>query len=499
MPKYFLEMRQIRKAFKGTTALRGIDFSVRKSAILGLIGENGAGKSTLMNILGGVLQPDHGEILVEDTVVSLPNPAASQTLGIGFVHQDLNLVSDLKIFENLYLGKELTKPSGFLDADKMRRRTTEILAKLGVSLNPDSFVRDIEPSFQQIVEIAKAFLHNAKLIIMDEPSSALAEHEVNKLFQLMRSLKTAGVSIIFISHKLKEILQICDQYTVLRDGLVAGAGAVKDTNEEQLAKLMVGRDIAALGYYVPRKLGEPLILMANGSCGRFFKDINFTLHAGEILGFTGLAGDGRTELFESLFGYRKNFRGEILIGNRRKLINHPHEAQRLGIGLAPKNRKENAIIGDMSVRHNLTLAALKLFQKFFFLSAKREKETTRTYIQRLQIKVSDARVPITSLSGGNQQKVILGRWLAADAKILILDNPTQGIDVGTKSEIYQLIMKLADEGKGIVILSSEIPEILKLCDRVFVMYHGEITGAFSRAEATEEKIMMYATGVDKTK
>jgi ribose transport system ATP-binding protein len=499
MPESFLEMRQIRKAFKGTTALRGIDLSVSKSAILGLIGENGAGKSTLMNILGGVLQPDDGEILVEGAVVSLANPAASQALGIGFVHQDLNLVSDLKIYENLYLGKELTKPSGFLDADKMRRRTTEILAKLGVSLNPDSFVRDIEPSYQQIVEIAKAFLHNAKLIIMDEPSSALAEQEVNKLFQLMRSLKTAGVSIIFISHKLKEILQICDQYTVLRDGLVAGAGAVKDTNEEQLAKLMVGRDIAALGYYVPRQLGEPLILMANGSCGRFFKNINFTLHAGEILGFTGLAGDGRTELFESIFGYRKNFRGEIIIGNLRKLINHPHQAQRLGIGLAPKNRKENAIIGDMSVRHNLTLAALKLFQKFLFLSARREKETTRTYIQRLQIKVSDARVPITSLSGGNQQKVILGRWLAADAKILILDNPTQGIDVGTKSEIYQLIMKLADEGKGIVILSSEIPEILKLCDRVFVMYHGEISGVFSRAEATEEKIMMHATGVNKTK
>ena len=499
MPESLLEMRQIKKAFKGTKALSGIDFSVPKSAIHGLIGENGAGKSTLMNILGGVLQPDHGEILVDGVVVSLPNPSASQALGIGFVHQDLDLVRDLKIYENLYLGKELTRPSGFLDTDKMRRKTKEILAQLGVSLDPDTFVRDIEPSFQQIVEIAKALLQNAKLIIMDEPSSALTEHEVNKLFQLMRSLKKAGVSIIFISHKLKEILQICDAYTVLRDGLVAGAGAVKEVDEEQLAKLMVGRDIAGLGYYVPRQLGEPLIAMANGSCGRFFKNINFTLYAGEILGFTGLAGDGRTELFESLFGYRKNFRGEIVIGNQRQIINHPHEAQRFGIGLAPKNRKENAIISDMSVRHNLTLAALKLFQKFLFLSSRREKETTRSYIQRLQIKVSDARVPITSLSGGNQQKVILGRWLAADAKILILDNPTQGIDIGTKSEIYQLIMKLADEGKGIVILSSEIPEILKICDRVFVMYHGEITGTLNRTEATEEKIMLYATGVKRTR
>lgn len=496
MAEHVLQMKGIHKSFNGVPVLKGVDLSVKQGEIHALLGENGAGKSTLMNILGGILQPDSGEIVMDGQPVAMTDPRVSRQAGISFIHQELNVVADLAIYENLFLGAEWTDRFGFLRVEEMCRRTEELLGKLGVSLHPKSLVRDLEPSFKQIVEIAKSLLADAKLIIMDEPTTSLTAYEIDKLMDTMRSLRENGVSIIYISHKLKEVLRVCDRYTVLRDGHLAGTGRVSETDEAKLTRLMVGKSVENETYRRQHKTGEPCLEVRNLSGGKWFRRVHFSLKRGEILGFTGLAGDGRTELAEAIFGCRP-YTGDILVDGRVKKLRHPVQALAAGIGLVPKNRKENAIIKDMSILQNMSLTALSHFRRHGLIDGSKEIAAFERYREMLSIKAADPTLPIVSLSGGNQQKVVLAKWLEADPQILIFDNPTQGIDVGAKSEIYQIISGLADRGKSIIILSSELPEILRLCDRVIVMSQGEVAAVLPRQQADEETIMLYATGVKK--
>ncbi len=490
-----LAMTEISKSFAGHSALQRVDFSLEPGEIHALIGENGAGKTTLMNILGGVLQPDEGKIVLGGSPVLIPSPAASKRLGIGFIHQELNLVNDLRVYENFFLGAELRTRVGFLDTEAMCARTAEILSQLDVRIDPREMVGALDASYKQVVEIGRALHQKVRILIMDEPTTSLTGHEISHLFSVMKSLRQQGVAVIFISHKLKEILTICDSYTVLRDGRVAASGKVAGTgvSEEDLARLMVGREMAVEQFFVPRPLGDVVLRTERLSCDGLFRDVSFSLRRGEILGFTGLVGDGRTELFESIFGSRR-YQGTVLVDGAARSLTHPEKALAVGIGLAPKNRKENALIKDFSVRANATIAHLRSFLRGPFLDSGRERRRAMEHVKNLNIKVSSVAMPITSLSGGNQQKVVLAKWIEAGSRIMILDNPTQGIDVGAKAEIYHLIMRMAGEGKSIIILSSEVPEILKVCDRVAVMYHGEIFAILDRAEATEETVMLYATG-----
>jgi ribose transport system ATP-binding protein len=489
-----LEMKGIKKSFNQVQVLHGVDLTLHKSEIHALLGENGAGKSTLMNILGGVIQPDVGEIQLDGNLVKIDSPRTSQEQGVSFIHQELNVVTDLTVYENMFLGSELRTKWGMLDVKEMCRQTQEVLAKLGVELDPKTYVRDLETSYKQMIEIARALLRDSKIIIMDEPTTSLTDNEVDRLFELMRSLKQSGVSIIYISHKLKEIQAVCDQYTVLRDGHLVGNGRIQDVNLAGIAQLMVGKSVSTDAFYHKKSSGEPVLTVKNLTSEGLFKKINFTVAKGEVVGFTGLAGDGRTELFESIFGYRKKYSGVIEVNGTPIKINHPKKAVNAGIGLVPKNRKENAIIKDLSVIENMSLASIGKFEKNGLISANQEQTKFQQYKEQLNIKVHDPKVKIDKLSGGNQQKVVIAKWLEADGDIIIFDNPTQGIDVGAKNEIYQHIMNLADQGKGIIILSSEAPEILRVCDRVNIMFQGEITGRFDREELTEEKIMEYATG-----
>ncbi len=494
MRKNIVEMINIEKDFSGVKALKGVDFSIGAGEIKALIGENGAGKSTLMNILGGVYQPGAGKILINGKEVSDLSPQKSQELGIGFVHQELNLIQDLTVYENIFLGEEIQNKIGFLDTKTMIRKTGEILHRLQVELDPGAIVRELDASYKQIIEIAKALLKDAKIIIMDEPTTALMQHEVDHLFAFMQKLKKQGVCIIFISHKLKEVTTICDTYTVFRDGKVAGGGKIEDTDEMKIANLMVGKDVSDLSYYEDRQLGH-VAMKVNGLClGNLLQDISFHLSKGEIIGFTGLSGDGRTELFECIFGVNNNYTGSIEVDGNEVTIDNTGKALDCSIGYLPKNRKENAIIKDLSILHNMTMPILQKYQKFGLLVKHKEERCCKTYGHKLNIKINSMHDEITTLSGGNQQKVILAKWLEADSDIIILDNPTQGIDVGAKSEIYKLIIELAKAGKSLILLSSEVQELFNVCDRLYVMYHGRIAGELNRDEMTEQQVMVYATG-----
>ena len=490
----FAIMQDINKSFNGVPVLKNVTLQVGKGEIHALLGENGAGKSTLMNILGGVHQPDDGLIYINGNAVKMVNPRISQEQGISFIHQELNMVSDLRVYENMFLGSELRNKIGFLKVEEMCEKTHEILAQLGVDIDPKEYVRNLATSYKQLIEISKALLHKSTLIIMDEPTTSLAEHEVDRLFELMKNLKKTGVSIIYISHKLKEIKEVCDRYTVLRDGELVKTGSMENEDLETITKLMVGKSISQERFIQEHEFGPVLLEVNNLTSSGLFKNINFTVKKGEVTGFTGLAGDGRTELFESLFGYRKKYTGDVKINGRLVKIDHPRKALKAGMGLVPKDRKENAIIKDLSVIHNMSLSSIGNFERSGFIQDNAERVKFQHYKDMLNIKVHNPRITIDKLSGGNQQKVIIAKWLEANTEILIFDNPTQGIDVGAKQEIYQEIAALSKQGKAVIILSSEAPEVMRICHSINVMYQGEITARFKGEEASEEEIMHYATG-----
>ena len=488
-----LAMLGIEKAFGANKVLKGVDFSLSDGEIRALIGENGAGKTTLMNILGGVLQPDAGEIRIDDKRVSFAIPRDSLDAGIAFIHQELNLVNDLNIYENLFLGRELKK-GPVLDKRTMRARSREVLDQLNVDIDPTTMVGELDASYKQIIEIARALLFKARMIIMDEPTTSLTEVEIERVFAMMRSVAKTGVSIVFISHKLGEILNVCDTFTVLRDGEVAQHGNVNDVSEKDLARWMVGHDVRTEKLDRQMNIGDEVLRVEKLTSGRTFRDISFTLRSGEILGFTGLLGDGRSELFQTVFGVTPGYEGEIFVHGKPFRPRTTMQAYAAGLGYVPRNRKENGIIKDMTILENGSIVTYGKFSRAGVVNKKRIRANMDRNIESLSIKLDSVENLITSLSGGNQQKVVLAKWLSAEPQVLIFDNPTQGVDVGAKEEIYDIILKLAEAGVAIVILSSEAQEIIRLCDRAMVMYHGEIRGELSDGELNDQNIMLLATG-----
>jgi len=488
-------MEKICKSFGANNVLTEVNFTLAAGEICALLGENGAGKSTLMNILGGVLPADSGQILLDGKPVSFTSPVESLDAGIGFIHQELNLINDLTIYENMFI-THLPKKGAFLDAKFMQKKTAELFERMNIDLDPCAMVRDLDASYKQIIEIGRALLQDASIIIMDEPTTSLTEPEIRRVFAMMRTLKQQGVGIIFISHKLGEVMEICDRYTVLRDGNMVASGLVSETDTRQLAAHMVGREVSTDVLTHNTQLGEEVLCLENLSDGKCFQDISLSVRAGEILGITGLLGDGRSELFQTVFGAMgKKYTGKIRLLGKELKITSTHQALEAGIAYLPRNRKENAIIKDMSILDNGSIVHLpKLIKNKLFIDFDKQEKLFAKQVEELRIKMGDQYDLITSLSGGNQQKVVLAKWLMSDPKLLILDNPTQGVDVGAKEEIYNIIHRLAQQGVAIIVLSSEAQEVIRVCDRTLVLFHGRQAGELKGDEMTEHSIMYLATG-----
>ncbi|WP_010283018.1 sugar ABC transporter ATP-binding protein [Bacillus timonensis] len=489
-------MQHIRKSFGSNDVLKDVSFTLNGGEICALLGENGAGKSTLMNILGGVLQMDSGAILIDGKQVEFATPAQSQDAGIAFIHQELNLINDLPIYENMFLGRELKTKRGSLDLEKMYHKTKEMFTKMNIDLDPNKMVRDLDASYKQIVEICRAMMTNASFIIMDEPTTSLTDQEIDRMFTMMRTLKEHNVGIIFISHKLNEVMEICNRYLVLRDGNLVSEGNVSDVTPKDLARYMVGHDVRTEPLIREKRLGNEILRVEGLTSGHIFKNISFSIKSGEIVGFTGLLGDGRSELFQCIFGADQTTSGKILLNGKEVKITSTTKAIKEGIAYLPRNRKENAIIKDMNILDNASIVTWPMLSRRGTINTKKHQELFEEQRKALRLKMGELTDSITSLSGGNQQKVVLAKWLAANPKLLILDNPTQGVDVGAKEDIYDIILKLAEENIAVVVLSSEANEIIRVCDRAIVMYHGIIQGEVTGEKMNEHSIMSLATGGD---
>jgi len=488
-----LSMQGIYKSFGANDVLKSVDFTLRGGEICALLGENGAGKSTLMNILGGVLPADRGTIELDGRSVAFHTPNDSLNAGIAFIHQELNLINDLPVYENMFIGREIKK-HGFLDSKTMLRRTQELFDRMGIDIDPKTMVRELDASYKQIIEISRALMMNASIIIMDEPTTSLTEPEIERVFDMLRTLKAQNVGIVFISHKLREVMTICDRYTVLRDGVVVADGAVQDTSIAQIAREMVGHEVNTGLLNRVAKLGDEVLRLEKLTLAPYFHDVSLSVHAGEVLGVTGLLGDGRSELFSAVFGALNGSTGRIMLNGKPVAIRSTGQAMALGVGYLPRNRKENGIVKDMNILENGSIVIWERLKKRFLIDKKKQSAMFGKQRSELRIKMESEQDGITSLSGGNQQKVVLAKWLSAHPKLLILDNPTQGVDVGAKEEIYEIILRLADEGVAVVVLSSEAQEIIRVCDRALVMYHGEVRSEVKGDTMNEHEIMRLATG-----
>ncbi|NLF29032.1 MAG: sugar ABC transporter ATP-binding protein [Clostridiales bacterium] len=499
MPERAFKMTGIVKTYGGVPVLQNVDLAVERGEIHALLGENGAGKTTLMNILGGVVPMDRGAVELFGERVSIHSPAAAQALGIAFIHQELNVVNDLTVYENMFLGSELSR-FGQLDVKRMCKLTQDVFDRMNVSIDPRQMMSKLETSYKQIVEIAKSLLREARIIIMDEPTTSLTQREIEKVFSIMRNLtREGGATILFISHKLNEVVEFCDGYTVLRNGEKVAEGRIvqpdgSKIDQVDIARMMVGRDVLGVTVYEEREIGDELLSVEDLSVKGAVSDVSFSLRQGEVVGITGLLGDGKEQLVGCLFGDLPRQSGRVLLEGRPVDIRHPAQGRKRGIGFLPSNRKENAIIKDFSFKHNVTIVTLDELRRGTTISKKRERAAAEEARDRLSIKVQNIDNPITSLSGGNQQKAVLSKWLRARPKVMILSNPTQGVDVGAKNEIYAQIMALAKQGVGVIITSGEAQEISRICDRALVMYHGALQGELARGELTEENIMILSTG-----
>lgn len=489
-----LKMTDISKSFSGVTVLDHVDFVVGEGEVHALLGENGAGKSTLMNILAGVYTRDSGSVEFDGKPLDHTTVKMSEQAGIAFVHQELNLFNDLKVFENIFLTKELKTKFGTLDKKAMIAKTNELFGSLGVSIDPTALVSELDTSQKQLLEISKALFGNAKLFILDEPTTSLNNEEIEHLFNIVRRLKENKKSIIFISHKMKEIFTIADRYTVLRNGEFIKTGYIKDTNPEDATRLMVGSGYENADVYEARELGEP-ILELKGLCGEGFHDIDLTVRRGEIIGLTGLMGAGVSETMQAVFGVKPIEDGTLIVKGIPVIKNSIHNAMRNGIAMIASNRKENSIIPDGNLLENKYISEHTLSGRRQYINKKKEREGFFEQKKALNIKANDPCESIMSLSGGNQQKVILARWLSTNADIILMDNPTQGIDVGAKAEIYRLILELSKQGKTILVNTLEIPEVQKIADRCVVFFHGSVHTILSRENMSEETVMLHATNV----
>lgn len=500
-----LWMENVSKSFPGVQALDNVSMHVAAGEILGLIGQNGAGKSTLMKILSGVYSVDSGSIYLGGEPVQVQNPHHAQELGISIIYQELNLMPNLSVMENIFIGRE-PGPPFFVSRRQLEQQTQALMDRLQVRLRPTAIVRTLSVAEQQMVEIAKAISREVRVIIMDEPTSALSETEVETLFGVMRELKRNGVGVIFISHRLEEVLAICDRVTVLRDGRNAGDVAVADASREALIRMMVGRPLdqffhredhpTAIGV-TPEVVLEVQSITRRGNAlnpnATVLDDVSFSLRRGEILGLAGLIGAGRTELVRTIFGADRRSAGQILLEGQPVEIHSPEDAIRLGIGLVPEDRKGQGLILSLAVRTNMTLSKLPDLSRFEFVRLNAERELVEEYIRRFEIRTPSIEQLVVNLSGGNQQKVVISKWLMLNPKILIMDEPTRGIDVGAKSEIYELMHQLAGRGISIIMISSEFPELLAMCDRIVCMAEGRVTGVVDREEASLEALMHYCT------
>ncbi|MBX2997348.1 MAG: sugar ABC transporter ATP-binding protein [Caldilineaceae bacterium] len=496
MSEILVSMQQIEKRFPGVHALNGAQFELRAGEVHALVGENGAGKSTLMKILAGIYDADGGRILYQGREVTVPNPRAAQHLGISMIHQELNLMQHLTLAQNVFIGREPRRGLPFLlDESQLNAQTQALFDSMHLKLDPRTKAADLTVARQQMVEIAKALSFNSQVLIMDEPTAALTETEIEELFRIIRQLRARGVGIVYISHRLEELRQISDRITVMRDGHYVDTVDAAATSTDQIISMMVGRTIYESAPEVSEDDNADVVLEVRGlNRGAEIKDVSFRLKRGEILGFAGLMGAGRTEVARAIFGADPVDAGEIYIDGRRVHMRTPRDAVRQGIGYLSEDRKRYGLALGMNVEANVVLAAFKKFVDMAGVVNRRKTlEITRHYIDALAIKTPGPQQRVRNLSGGNQQKVVIGKWLTADTQILIFDEPTRGIDVGAKSEIYRLLNDLAQQGKSIIMISSELPEILRMSHRIIVMCEGRITGELSASEATQEAIMKYAT------
>ena len=494
MGDLILSMKGITKSFSGVAALKNAALDLKSGEVVALMGENGAGKSTLMKILTGIYSKDSGEIKYMGQEVCYKGPAESEEAGISIVHQELNMMNDLTVAQNLFIGREEMKGL-FIDDKKMNEKASELFKVLKIDINPAEKIGNLTVGKQQMVEIAKAISSNAKVIIFDEPTAALTDSEIEELFKVIRDLKKKGTGMVYISHRMDEINIISDRVIVMRDGEYVGTLITKECSKDDIIKLMVGRTI----------LGEPktasnvakdapvVLKCENLNRGKAVKNVSFELKKGEILGFSGLMGAGRTEVARLIFGADKKDSGKIFINGKEVTINTPEDAVAHGIGYLSEDRKRYGLIVDKSIEENTVIASLNDFVKGMFIDKAKSKEVSQKYVESLKTKTPGVSQLVKKLSGGNQQKVVIAKWLVRNSDILIFDEPTRGIDVGAKSEIYALMESLAKEGKSIIMISSELPEVLRMSDRVIVMCEGRITGTLDIAEANQEVIMESAT------
>jgi ribose transport system ATP-binding protein len=488
-----LEMKGITKEFPGVKALDQVSIHVNRSEILALLGENGAGKSTLMKVLAGVHQPSHGQIYINGKPVTIEGPKHSQNLGVSIIYQEFNLIPYMSVAENIFIGREPRKLKGILDRKRIKQETLKWLERVGLTkVSPDALLADLSVAEQQLVEIAKALSFNSQIIIMDEPTAALNDEETSKLLTIMRELKQQGMGIIFITHRLEEVEAVADRISVLRDGKYIGSAEAKDVTKHDMVTMMVGRELTDMFPEKGTALGDISLDVKNVSIPNVLYDINFQVKKGEILGIAGLMGAGRTELSKAIFGLYKNMTGTVKVDS--KPVRSPKEAIDAGIALVTDDRKQEGLVLGQSVYENLLLPTSRKISRFGILRKKKEEEIVSRWIHDLKIKVHNPNVEVRTLSGGNQQKVVLGKWLQMNPKVLILNEPTRGIDVGAKAEIYQIMKRLTDEGISIVMISSEMPELLGVSHRILVMNEGRITAELTGEAATQEAIFYYASG-----
>ena len=489
-----LELKNISKNFHGVKALQNVDFQLQENSIHALLGENGAGKSTLVKILCGVYQPDSGIINLNNKQQSIPDPSASLSLGISAIHQESVMFDELSVTENVFIGNHITKSNGLVDWGLMQDKTNQLLKDLEANIEPNEKIKDLSIAQRHIVQISRSLIHDADIVIMDEPTASLSQKEINELYTIIRNLKKQNKSIIFISHKLDEVIEVCDEFTVLRDGELIKSDSIQNTNKDQLITYMAGREVNQIFPKNHVTIENEIFEVRNLFKKTQFKDINFNLRKKEILGFYGLVGSGRTEIMKSIFGITKLDEGEILFKDQKILIKKPSDAIDQGIVYLSEERQQLGMTGLMSVKDNINMAVMDRNSNFYVMNTLKEIKNSSAMQEKLNIKVSYWSQLTQSLSGGNQQKTVIAKWLSTKPEVLILDEPTKGIDVRSKSAVHEFMGELVEEGMSIMMISSELPEILGMCDRVVVMYKGLIKDILNVKEASSEQIVKLASG-----